>query len=115
MEPGGEKEFIDSLIRTGMAAHDLSPQFHREALGMKYSDPDVEAIHRRMEGLVLDRLVSLFNTMRERIRTKDVEAAAAVVYCAFEEVVHSVKIFESRVPEERLIHELSDMICRYLF
>jgi len=115
LQPGGEKEFIDSLIRTGVAAHDLSPQFHREALGMKYSDPDVEAIHRRMEEAVLDRLVSVFNTMKDRLRTKDVEAAAWVVYCAFEEVVHSVKIFESRVAEERLINELSDMISRYLF
>jgi AcrR family transcriptional regulator len=115
MQPGHEKEFLDGLIRTGLAAHDLSPQFHREALGMKYSDPDVEAIHRRMEGLVLDRLVSLFKSMGDKTRIRDVEAAAAVVYCAFEEVVHSMTIFKSKVTEERLINELSDMISRYLF
>ena len=115
MQRGDEKELIDGLIRTGVAAHDLSPQFHREALGMKYSDPDVEAIHSRMEKLVLDRLVSLFKSMGDKIRINDVEAGAAVVYWAFEEVVHSMKIFKSRVTEERLTNELSDMISRYLF
>jgi AcrR family transcriptional regulator len=115
MQPGDKKKFIDRLIRMGLAAHDLSPQFHREALGMKYSDPGVEAIHSRVEGLVLDRLASLFKSMGDKIRIRDVEAAAAVVYCAFEEVVHSIKIFEPKVAEERLINELSDMISRYLF
>ena len=112
---GDGKELIYSLIESGLAAHDLSPEFHREALSMRYSDPEVEKFFSRTEGLVQEQLISLFKSMGDKLRVKDLRAAAAVVIGAFEEVVHTIRIFQSRVNEKRLVNELADMISSYLF
>ena len=51
----------------------------------------------------------------DRLRITDVEAAAKVISCAVQESIHSVRMFDSAIGEERLINALADMVHRYLF
>jgi hypothetical protein len=52
---------------------------------------------------------------KDHIRTKDLEAAAVLIYETLEAVVHRIKLYGLDMKEERLVHELSDMLYRYLF
>ena len=108
------RDTLYKLIKLDLSIHDQSPDFHRELEGMKYSDRDVEKIHYEEEDLVIRNLTVLFESMKDKLRVTDIEAAAMVIRSAVEAVVHSIKIFTPRIEEERLIRELADMISSYL-
>jgi len=109
------RELLNHLLKTALKAHDLSPQFHREATAMRYSDPDVETFFDREDEKMISRIESFFNLFEKELRIKDKKAAALVIHEAMEEVIHSIKIFGAKIPERRLLKELEDMISRYLF
>ena len=103
------------LIKALYEAHGLSPDFHREAEAMRYSDPEVEHLHDMFHEAFYNDFAALLGSFKERLRVTDVEAAAYIVMAASEEIVHSTKIFgATRIEEERLLAGLADMICRYL-
>ena len=109
------EEIIASFTQIVLDAHDLSPEFHREANLMRYCDEDVRRIHDELEEAAILLFMPFFQTFGERLRITDNEAAVGVILMAVEEVVHTIKIFKPKVEKERLIHELNDMIYRYLF
>lgn len=109
------RELLNHLLKSALKAHDLSPQFHREATAMRYSDPDVEAFFDREDEKMISRIESFFDLFEKDLRVKDRKAAALVIHEAMEEVIHSIKIFGAKIPERRLLKELEDMISRYLF
>jgi AcrR family transcriptional regulator len=106
---------LDHLLKNALAAHDFSPQFHREATAMRYSDSEVEAFFDNEEEQMILYMESLFGMFKDEIRVKDTRAAALVIHMAMEEVVHSIKIFGVKISEKRLLKELGEMISRYLF
>jgi len=113
--PEDPRSFVHAMIRMALEAHDLSPQFHREAMVMRLSDPDVKDLLDAEEEMILARLREILRAMEGATRIQDVEAAAVVMKSALEEVIHGIKIFTPRVEKERLLSELADMISRYLF
>ena len=52
---------------------------------------------------------------KNRIRIKDLEAAAVLIYETLEAAVHRIKLYGLGIKEERVVDELSDMLYRYLF
>ncbi len=109
------RKLLDYLLKNALAAHDFSPQFHREAMAMRYSDLEVEAFYNKEEEQMIQYMEALFGMFKNEIRVKDTRAAALVIHMAMEEVVHSIKIFGAKIPEKRLLTELGEMISRYLF
>jgi AcrR family transcriptional regulator len=109
------RSLLDHLLKNALAAHDFSPQFHREATAMRYSDPEVESFFEKEDERLIQYMESLFSAFKEEIRVKDTRAAALVIHMAIEEVIHSIKIFGAKIDEKRLLKELGDMISRYLF
>lgn len=109
------RDLVYGIIRAALDAHDLSPQFHREAMAMRYSDPDIQSLMEQEEEEILSRLRNTLRSTQERIRVRDLEAGVIVMKSAIEEVIHGIKIFTPPVSEERLLHELADMVARYLF
>jgi len=109
------RDVVFGIIRTALDAHDLSPQFHREAMAMRYSDPDVQSLMDEEEKEILSRLRETLRATGENVRVRDLEAGVIVMKSAIEEVIHGIKIFTPPVSEERLLRELSDMVARYLF
>ncbi|MBI9084144.1 MAG: TetR/AcrR family transcriptional regulator [Desulfobacterales bacterium] len=109
-------EAIYLLIKALYKAHDLSPDFHREAEAMRYSDPEVAQLHDVFHESFRTDFAALLDSFKARLRVTDIEAAAHIVMAASEEIVHSTKIFgETQIEEDRLLSGLADMICRYLF
>ena len=109
------RDAIYQLVKALYEAHDLSPAFHREAEGMRYSDPDVEALHDAFHESFFNDFTAFLEARRELLRVTDIAAAAHIVISASEEVVHSTRIFTAaEISEDRLLANLADMIGRFL-
>lgn len=108
-------DVVYGIIRAALDAHDLSPRFHREAMAMRYSDPDIQSLMDEEEEEILSRLRETLRGAGQGVRVRDLEAGVIVVKSAIEEVIHGIKIFTPPVSEERLLRELADMVARYLF
>jgi len=115
VDPNNRKESVYLLIKAMLDAHDPYPQFHREALAMRYSDPEVEAAFTEMDQHSLVHVERFIEQFREKLRIKDIKTAARVISAAVEEIICSITIFGQKEDADRLIDGLADMIHRYLF
>ena len=106
---------LTTLIKAIIVAHEISPEFHRELTVMVHSDPEIRAVMDGWQEEVTARIRETLVLWKDHIRTKDLEAAAVLIYETLEAVVHRIKLYGLDMKEERLVHELSDMLYRYLF
>ena len=109
------KEMVLALLNSLSKAHTLSADFQREVSAMRYTDRDVGAIHNKIHESMRSQLIRALKKHRKKIRTKDLEAAAFVILCACEEVIHSGKVAGNGIPLDRLLDNLADMIARFVF
>lgn len=79
---------IARIIRDILKAHEISPEFHRELSLMLYTDP---------------------------VKVKDLEAAALLLHDCIESIIHKIRLYGVDIEENRIVNELTYMICRYLF
>jgi hypothetical protein len=103
------------IVEQSLKLHTFSPEFHREITLLRYSDPDFAALNAKEMMRIVEILVSILEPAQDVLRVDDLEAAAFVIASAVEEVVHSIKMFEAPLAEERLVNALADMIHSYLF
>ena len=109
------KQSVYQIIRAILDANELSPEFDREVMAMRYTDPEIEVLFQKIHDQSIAIFVEQLKLKEDELRVKDVEAAAVVVCNATEEVLHSIKSFSTGIDEQRLIEALSDMIYQYLF
>ena len=114
-DPNHRKESVYRLIKAMLEAHEPYPQFHREVLAMRYSDPEVEAVFNEMDQLSLGHVERFIEQFRDKLRITDIKTAAHVISAAVEEIICSITIFGENQDADRLIDGLADMIHRYLF
>ena len=114
-DPNHRKESVYRLIKAMLDEHEPYPQFHREVLAMRYTDPEVEAVFNEMDKHNLAHVERFIEQFREKLRITDIKTAAYVVSAAVEEIICSIKIFGEDQDPDRLIDGLADMIHRYLF
>jgi AcrR family transcriptional regulator len=105
---------IKELIRRLYAAHDLEPGLHREISGLRYTDPEVEAVIAEEDEQLIASLTELLRAFGPSLAVDDPEAGARVLHRAAEEVIHAMRIFDTPLEEERLLAELTAMVRRYL-
>ncbi len=110
-----KRELISVLIKKIIDAHNLSPEFHREAIAMTYMDSDISAIQAEEDKKVISALESFIMQNRESIKVRNIRAAAAVIFKSTETIVHSIKISNDHRDENGLLDELTQMIYSYLF
>lgn len=108
------KENIRGHIVKALAVFDLHPSFHREALVMKFTDPDVRRLFAEVERKQLVLITTLLGYYRNDDSPRDLEAMAKVIHSAVENVAHYVKFLESPFDPERLVDELTEMISLYV-
>jgi AcrR family transcriptional regulator len=111
----GKKEIISNIIRSAIDAYDHSPEFHRETLVLRYSDPDVKRLYDEAKALELKYILSILNLFRDDLRIENLEAAAFVVHAAMEKTAHSTQFLAPDIDRELVLDELADMISTYLF
>jgi len=109
------RALLTALIEAIIVAHEISPEFHRELTVMVHSDPEIRTVMDRWEEEATARIGNTLALWKDRIRTKDIEAAAVLIYETLEAAVHRIKLYGLDIEERRLVDELSDMLHRYLF
>ncbi len=109
------REIMRLVVEAGHATHTQPPGLLRMMLAMRYTDDDIHQFQKAEEKALLKRLAALFEMLKPRLRITDMEAAAFVMASAFEEVMHSVIVFEQEIERERLFAALADMGAAYLF
>jgi AcrR family transcriptional regulator len=114
-QTGETKAFLHYLINTLIEAHNIYPQFHQEVTVMAQSDPDISNIIENSKRESIEITRAMLFTWKDRLRIKDIDAAAIVLQTATEELVHTLMFSKSTVSGERIINELTEMLFRYLF
>jgi AcrR family transcriptional regulator len=109
------KRMIHELIRALYSAHRISPKLHREITAMFYSDPEVETAIKEEDENTVNAVRALLLKMSGRLAVKDIDAAVEVILRSSEEVIHRLRMFENKTPDERILSELEDMLYKYLF
>lgn len=108
-------ERVTTLLSALLGEHNLSPDFQREVSYMRYTDPDVEALHDTIHKNLHSQLVAALESQKETLRVTDLDAAAFVVLSACEEVVHNSRISGHGMEPDRLLASLADMIARFFY
>ena len=109
------RALLTALIEAIIVAHEISPEFHRELTVMVHSDPEIRTVMERWEAEATARIRNTLALWKDRIRRKDIEAAAVLIYETLEAAVHRIKLYGLDIEERRLVDELSAMLYRYLF
>jgi AcrR family transcriptional regulator len=108
-------EIMRELIVTAFESHRYSPELHREALALKFTDLEIRELSEQMDQGMLAAILEFLQSLKPRLRVSDHKAAATVVFQAIEAVVHEAVIFDAGLEAERLINALAEMTSRYLF
>ncbi len=115
VDPNDRQKSVYRLIKAMLESHDPYPQFHREVLAMRYSDPEVESIFDELDQRSLMHVENFIAQFSEQLRITDIRTAARITVAAVEEIICSITIFGHDEDAERLLDGLADMINRYLF
>jgi AcrR family transcriptional regulator len=108
------QENVREHIRKAFTVFDRHPQFHREALVLKFSDSEVKRLFDEVER---EQLVILSGLIRPYCRNRSPEQLAEVskvIHAAVENTAHSVKFLDSPLDRNRLVDELTEMIYHYV-
>ena len=108
------RDNIRSHIRKTFTVFDIHPSFHKEALVLKFSDPDVRRLFHEVELKQIGIISALLSPYCRRHDPADLDEVSKVIHGAVENVAHSVKFLESPLDRERLIEELTEMIFHYV-
>jgi AcrR family transcriptional regulator len=105
------REDVKAILTNVFQAYDISPEFHRQTHALRYSDPDIHRIYDKEREREVAQVGYLLENNKNRLRIKDISAAAIVIHNAVENVAHTAKFIGSgKIDEARLINELADMI-----
>jgi AcrR family transcriptional regulator len=108
------RDLIKDHIHKGFLTFDIHPSFHKEALVLKFSDPDVKHLFDEVEQKQLTLISSLLEPYSKKKDRRDLQAVSKVIHSAVENVAHSVKFLDSPMDTDQLIDELTEMIYHYV-
>lgn len=109
------REVLSHIVKLGHEAHHHSPELLRVMLSMQYIDEDFQVYAATEFKNTTTKLSKFLETISDRLRVTDMEAAAQVVANAFEETMHSVATGRPHVEQNRLYNALIDMTSMYIF
>ena len=109
------RKLVRFVIQSLKESHAINPLLHKEASALILLDDEVNKINNEEQKKVISYLIALFQQYKKFIRVDDLEAAASLLFRTSDEIIHRIMFNKEEVDEERLLRELEDMICSYLF
>ncbi|WP_283816550.1 TetR/AcrR family transcriptional regulator [Pseudodesulfovibrio sediminis] len=109
------REIMRRIVTEAHKTHHHPPELLRTLLAMRYTDTDIARLSETQNEALINKLATFFESIQSKLRITDMSAAARVVSNAFEETMHSVAVFDSKIEQERLFDALTDMTATYLF
>jgi AcrR family transcriptional regulator len=110
-----EKNFLLSMIDNVIKAHDSQPDFHKDIDFLIYNDRDIKNMMKEFNEITFEKTKELLLHFKNKLRIKDLDAAALLINRTIEDIVHAIKYDNEPIEKERLISELADMLLLYLF
>ena len=109
------RKLVRFIIHSLKESHAINPMIHREAIALINLDEEVRKINQEEEQKIVALILAFLRQYKQFIRVGDIEAAAILLFRTSDEIIHRIMINKEEIEEERLLGELEDMICSYLF
>ena len=109
------RKLVRFIIHSLKESHAINPMIHREAIALINLDEEVRKINQEEEQKIVALILAFLRQYKQFIRVGDIEAAAILLFRTSDEIIHWIMINKEEIEEERLLGELEDMICSYLF
>lgn len=106
-------ELVRNRVRLVMQIHNYMPDFQKEVTCLSQRYDEFHAIEEKYHVNVITMVTELLNEHRDILRITDIPTAVLVINKSLEAVVHEVQFYQKSYDEEKVIDELTDMICRY--
>lgn len=109
------RKLVRLIIHSLKESHAINPMLHKEATALILLDEDVRKINSEEDKKTIAFLITLLQQYKQIIRVDDIEAAAILLFRTSDEIIHRIMINKEEIDTERLLGELEDMICSYIF
>lgn len=109
------KKIIGEIVQFSFKFHENSPEFHKEAVLLRHSDPDIESILNEWDEALRKVIIGFLQSLQSEIRLKDIEAASYIIIRTIEDNIHSIYHYCVSINKERLQKELADLLYMYIF
>jgi AcrR family transcriptional regulator len=109
------RKLVRFVIRSLKESHAINPMLHKEATALILLDEDIRKINSEEDKKIIAFLITFLQQYKLLIRVDDIEAAAIMLFRISDEIIHRIMINKEEIEAERLLRQLEDMICSYLF
>lgn len=107
------RDFIRDYVALVMHNHEYLTAFQKEVAALSLQYDDLHELEEKSRSGVFHVLFSLLEANRNVLKISDFKTAAFIIQCSLEAVVHEVSFYPNDYDKERVIDELTDLICRY--
>ncbi|MCP4135620.1 MAG: TetR/AcrR family transcriptional regulator [bacterium] len=110
------KDIIRTFVTITFKSFDSDPAFHKQTIGLRFLDPDVNEIYIRAEKKELDLIELLFKRYAETrpLPVMDIKVAAKIIHGMTAYAIYSVKFLDYPSDQDQLINELTLCIVSYV-
>lgn len=113
--PAGDvRTVIRQYVETVMESHTYLPEFQREVASLSQQYEEFRSMEEKYRSASGQMGLSLLNKYQPYLRITDYETAEFILLSSVEAVVHEVQLFPNSLDKEKVITELTDLMCRYL-
>jgi len=115
IDKGDMRGLVRALITSMHDAHSFESGVYMELLSMSRQDPVLADLISKEEMKYLDFFDGFFQNSPHHLKVKDFATAAELVYRVCDEIIHRICFFGTKSDGQKLLKELEDMLCAYLF
>jgi AcrR family transcriptional regulator len=112
------RQSLTELIKNLLKAHRIHPEFHQEIMAMYLADADVRELVDKQNKNEMSFSLRYLKAGRKKLGTgikpKNLNIAAFIISNIMEKIVHETIYSNVKIPEDRLIEELVNMVLKYI-
>lgn len=105
---------IRRYVEIVMRGHSYMPAFQREVASLSLQYDAFRALENKYRTPSFQQMSTLLDRYRPYLRITDLETAGFILQTGIEAIVHEVQFFPNGYDKERVIQELTDLLCRYM-
>lgn len=107
-------ELIRSYIQTIMQIHTYMPAFQKEITSLSQQYEEFRVLEEKYRSYAAEKVLRLLQGYRKLLRITDFATAGMIIQNSLEAVVHEVQFYHTSYDKDKVIDELTDMLCRYV-
>ena len=107
------REFVRKYVALILHNHEYMTAFQKEISALSLQYDDLHELEARARAGAFRTFFSLLETNKKMLRISDLKTTSLILQCALESVAHEVTFYENDYDKEKVIDELTDLICRY--